>query len=141
MSSKLCDKHILSIVQPYDNRPTFLWLNWSFIVFYGGFIYFWKKYFKNGKLMHGKMAQFFAFLRKSVFAHMISPATDFLGFFIFAFSMQNINFPYILFPLKKCYFWGMSSGTLLLCFKINENVFLAYNTTWKDVWTQDDDIS
>ena len=51
--------------------------------------------------MHEKMAQFFAFLRKSVFAHMIFPETDFLGFFIFAFSMQNINFPYILFPLKK----------------------------------------
>ena len=56
--------------------------------------------------MHGKMAQFFAFLRKSVFAHMISPATDFLSFFIFAFSMQNINFPYILFPLKKMLFLG-----------------------------------
>ena len=47
------------------------------------------------------MAQFFAFSRKSVFANLISPATDFLGFFIFAFPMQNSNFPYILFPLKN----------------------------------------
>ena len=91
--------------------------------------------------MHGKMAQFFAFLRKSVFAHMISPATDFLGFFIFAFSMQNINFPYILFPLKKMLFLGYEQWHFTFCFKINENVFLAYNTTWKDIWTRYDDIS
>ena len=68
--------------------------------------FFLKKYFRNGKLLHGKMAQFFAFSRISVFAHVISPATDILGFFIFAFSMQNFNFPYIWFPLKKMQFLG-----------------------------------
>ena len=47
------------------------------------------------------MAQFFEFPRISVFAHLISPATDILGFFIFAFSMQNSNFPYDWFPLKN----------------------------------------
>ena len=75
--SKLSNKRIQSMIQLYDNQQTGSW-------------------------RMGKWRSFFAFPRKSVFAHLNSPATDFLGFFIFAFSMQNSNFPYISFPLKKC---------------------------------------
>ena len=127
--SKLYDKCVLSMVQPYDNWPTFWGLNWSFIAFYEGFIFFWKKYFRNGKLLHGKMAQFFAFSRISVFAHVISPATDILGFFIFAFSMQNFNFPYISFPLKKNAISGV--WAVALYYSISRSIKMFF---WHTIW-------
>ena len=55
---------------------------------------FWKKHFQKGNEWIDKVLTNFAFWKTSVFYKINSPASDVLGFFISAFSMQIHSFPF-----------------------------------------------
>ena len=49
--------------------------------------------------------------------------------------------PVDLFPSQKCNFLDTNRGSLTFHIRINKNVILVYYTTWKDIRTQNDNIS
>ena len=55
---------------------------------------FGKKHFQKGNKWIDKVLTHFAFWKTSVFYKINSPTSDFLGFWIFAFSMQIHSFPF-----------------------------------------------
>ena len=105
------------------------------------YFFFEKNILETGSCCTGKWRIFLHFQEYQFLLMWFPQQLIFLDFSFLRFPCKTSTSRTFGFLSNKCNFWGMSSGTLLLYFKIHKNVFLAYNTTWKGKWTRDDNIS